>query len=210
LKVAAGTNSQGLNTPKTESTKLNTRSPKKQKSNKKLSAFEKACGCLTINYWSEFFEIDQSELKNRILAIMNPLKPTLAERINEKPDLYGPFWLCTTLIFMLLISESLWDVLKNMIASKDNRNTFNFQQIGLAVCLVYGSFFAFPLIFIIVNRLLGSSTSVIKCACIYGYSMFGLVVASAMSILPVTALRYFFWIIAGAHSVVVLFTNLKG
>jgi hypothetical protein len=61
------------------------------------------------------------------MATFNPTKPTLAERIEEKPDLYGPFWVCTTLIFSLLISESLWDVLKNMLASKDNRNTFNFQ-----------------------------------------------------------------------------------
>jgi hypothetical protein len=144
------------------------------------------------------------------MATLNPMGTPLSEKIEDNPDLYGPFWICTTLVFMLLISESLWNVLKNMLNSEENRNSFNFSQISLAVILVYGSFFGFPLIFLIVNKLLGSSTSVIKCACIYGYSISALVLASTLSILPFTGLRYLFWILAGAHSVYVLFINLKG
>lgn len=209
-----------------EKSQLNTRKPQKvspitllyiiltllqtEGSTKKLTAFQKACGCLTLNYWSEFFEIDQTELRLRVMATLNPIKPSLAERIEEKPDLYGPFWICTTLIFMLLISESFWNVLNNMLTSKDKRNIFNFQQISWAVSLVYGAFLAFPMIFFVVNKLFGSSSSVLKCACIYGYSVFSLVLASFLSILPIKSFRYLFWISASIHSVVTLFTNLKG
>ena len=164
---------------------------------------------MTVNYWSEFFQIDQSELKARVVASVNPLKNTLALATDEKPDLYGPFWLSTSCVFMLLISDSFWNVLVNMLRQKDSRNVFNFQQIGFATSLVYGAFGLFPLIFFISNKLLGSGASVVKCACIYGYGNLAFVAASLLSVFPVTALRVIFWLLALLHSVLFLISNLK-
>lgn len=81
---------------------------------------------MTVNFWSEYFQIDQAELKTRVMASVNPLKNTLALATDEKPDLYGPFWLSTSCAFMLLISDSFWNVLVNMLRNKDSRNVFNF------------------------------------------------------------------------------------
>lgn len=42
-----------------------------------------------------------------MVAGMVPLKYNLVEVIRPNPDLYGPFWLCMTLIFTTAISGNI-------------------------------------------------------------------------------------------------------
>jgi len=42
-----------------------------------------------------------------VVAGMVPLKYNLVEVIRPNPDLYGPFWLCMTLIFTTAISGNI-------------------------------------------------------------------------------------------------------
>ena len=175
-----------------------------------MGAFERACGCFTISYWSEYFDIDQLELKGRLMACAVPNTNALVEKISENPDLYGPFWICTTLIFMITFSKSFSGVITDLFtANTEKASPFDFNLIGLAISVIYGAFFIFPLAFILLNKSLGSSIPVINSACIYGYSFSGFLAASVISILPIGFIRKLTWLAAGAHSVVLLFFNFK-
>jgi hypothetical protein len=67
---------------------------------KKNSPINSALGVLSIAYWQTYFEVNQFEVKDRLLASMNPVSPVFAESIGEKADLYGPFWIGSFLIFL--------------------------------------------------------------------------------------------------------------
>jgi hypothetical protein len=42
-----------------------------------------------------------------VLASFVPFYPLLKTKIGDKPDLYGPFWIYTTVIFLLAIVENI-------------------------------------------------------------------------------------------------------
>ncbi len=48
-----------------------------------------------------------SQVAHRVLAGTVPLKYNLIDALRPNPDLYGPFWLCMTLIFTTAISGNV-------------------------------------------------------------------------------------------------------
>ena len=46
-------------------------------------------------YWQQWTDVTQIEVKDRIVASLNPIKPVFKIIVDTKPDIYGPFWLAT-------------------------------------------------------------------------------------------------------------------
>ena len=55
----------------------------------------------------QFFEVKTSEVVFRVLNSLVPFNPNLIEISQNNPDVYGPFWIYTTLIFVLAASGAL-------------------------------------------------------------------------------------------------------
>ena len=47
------------------------------------------------DYWQQWTNVTQIEVKDRIVASLNPVKPVFKIIVDNKPDVYGPFWLAT-------------------------------------------------------------------------------------------------------------------
>ena len=47
------------------------------------------------------------QVLGRVLAGMVPFRTSLVEALHPNPDLYGPFWLCATLIFCTAVSGNI-------------------------------------------------------------------------------------------------------
>ena len=64
---------------------------------------------LKFEFYQQFFDVDTAAVKNRVLYSMVPLpgKSFLQHHIRPKPDLYGPFWVCVTLVFSIAISGNM-------------------------------------------------------------------------------------------------------
>ena len=43
----------------------------------------------------------------RVFAGMTPVRVSLTDALHPNPDLYGPFWLCATLIFSIAVSGNI-------------------------------------------------------------------------------------------------------
>ena len=66
------------------------------------------CSCLTIEYYKPWFDVDTVDVTSRIKAtVLFNAPPPFLELIGGKPDLYGPFWTTTTLIFVLAVSSNM-------------------------------------------------------------------------------------------------------
>lgn len=165
-----------------------------------------ATGCFSWEYWQLYFDIDQFELKSRITASLNPMNPIFQTLIEEKPDLYGPFWLATMLVFLLSVSGNFANLLWFMLIHSHTKdepqdNLYDFQNIGSAVCVIYGSLIFFPLIYKAINHVLGCKVSLLYVVCNYGYSYTIFVISGVLCIIPITFLRWVFMLLACAHSI---------
>ena len=50
----------------------------------------------------------------RVLAGMVPFKTNLVETLHPNPDLYGPFWLCATLVFCTAVSGNIARIFRHV------------------------------------------------------------------------------------------------
>jgi len=63
--------------------------------------------------------------------------------VNNAPDLYGPFWVPTTLIFALFLSSSLSSSIQAYLAG--NTYNYDFTRLSVAVSVVYSYALAVPI-----------------------------------------------------------------
>lgn len=98
--------------------------------NIKKSWYEKL-SCFNINFLQPYFDITTDQLKERLINSLIPFNPKFFEISQKNPDLYGPFWIYTTLIFVIAASGSLTKQLKG-----DSSDQFFQEFVPLAASLV--------------------------------------------------------------------------
>ena len=86
-------------------------------------------------------------------------------------DLYGPFWTLTTVIFSLFVFSSLAESVTSYLSGKPF--AYDFQQLSIAVSLVYAYGIGLPTLLWLALKYLGvSEWSVAEAVAIFGYSQF--------------------------------------
>ncbi len=111
-------------------------------------------GMIGINI-RQYFDIEEEDIMLRTKSAFL-LKPSFHEVINNKPDLYGPFWISTTLIIIIVASSSL------IILFDEKKRSYEFEKISVAAGLVYGISFGCPYIITIVMKIMGGVISVVE------------------------------------------------
>ena len=89
------------------------------------------------------------------------------------PDLYGPFWTLTTLIFSLYLSSSLGASIAKYLSTDNKPYEYDFGLLSLAVTLVYSYGLALPVVLWLALRYLGvGEWSVVEAISVWGYGQF--------------------------------------
>ncbi len=60
-----------------------------------------------------YFNITTNDVRSRLLHSLVPFNPKFYDISQQTPDLYGPFWIYTTLIFIIAAAGSLSGYLQN-------------------------------------------------------------------------------------------------
>ena len=122
-------------------------------------------------FWQQYFDVDTEDVVDRIKnAIGSPLSGTFGNVIGDNPDLWGPFWVCATLIFL----NALGSKYVNYLMHDDATGDFNFDvnRISYGVVMFYGYTFCVPLGLWCVLRCFGGvNTGLAALLCVYGYSL---------------------------------------
>ena len=91
----------------------------------------------TTKFWKYFFDVDSVIVLKRILNSLLVNKSRLYNDFNStKPDLYGPFWMTTSIILFLCIFSNIIHYVEYLL--QYNRTPFEWRF----VCLAF--FFYFP------------------------------------------------------------------
>lgn len=97
------------------------------------------------------------EILTRVRASLTPWKQDFFENARNHPDLYGPFWILTTIIFLLCSAGNLSRYFNNL---DKEEFLFRMELFRYSVIIVYGFGFGFPALIGVAFRLFGSGITI--------------------------------------------------
>ena len=69
---------------------------------------EKSVTKFSITFWQKYFDLEEDDMKDRLKGCFYLGENSLAEVLDKDgDDLYGPYWIATTLIVVLFIGGKL-------------------------------------------------------------------------------------------------------
>nr|XP_046263575.1 protein YIPF1 [Scatophagus argus]XP_046263576.1 protein YIPF1 [Scatophagus argus]XP_046263577.1 protein YIPF1 [Scatophagus argus]XP_046263578.1 protein YIPF1 [Scatophagus argus] len=168
-----------------------------------LSGEKKSVPFWTFEYYQRFFDIETHHVKERILGSVVPWpgKNFIHVYLRRNPDLYGPFWICTTLVFAIAISGNISNFLMHF-GKPNYKYTPEFQKVTIAATAIFSYAWLVPLAlwgFLLWrnNKVMNLvSYSFMEIVCVYGYSLSIYVPAVVLWIFPYEWLRWFSIVVA--------------
>ena len=85
---------------------------------------------MNISFWQTYFDVNQYEIKDRLMVLSNPNNLMISGFIDDKQELYGPFWIATSLIFCLFAFGNLTRLYMSQ--------PYSYEFIGSAASCIYG------------------------------------------------------------------------
>ncbi|XP_038270588.1 protein YIPF1 isoform X4 [Dermochelys coriacea] len=144
-----------------------------------LAGQKKSAPFWTFEYYQTFFDVDTYQVLDRIKGSVFPIpgKNFVRLYIRSNPDLYGPFWICATLVFAIAISGNLSNFFIHL-GKPAYRYVPEFRKVSIAATAIYAYAWLVPLAlwgFLmwrnskVMNIV---SYSFLEIVCVYGYSLF--------------------------------------
>jgi hypothetical protein len=113
--------------------------------------------------------VDTSQVIERCLKSMYPVGDYAADTLNNQPDLYGPFWIATSVVFSVFVCSSLAGSLAAYIAGKPH--VYDFTLLSFAVVVVYVYAFLCPALVWASTKYFGCRPSLLEIINYYGYGL---------------------------------------
>uniref|UniRef100_A0A5B6YQL9 Protein YIP n=1 Tax=Davidia involucrata TaxID=16924 RepID=A0A5B6YQL9_DAVIN len=161
----------------------------------------------TIGAYKPYFDVDTSDVLERIKDSLFPFKGSFSEKTANNPDLYGPFWICTTLIF---VAASIGTFV-TYVAHKLQKKEWNYDinLVTWSAGLFYGYVTIVPLCLFIILKYFSAPSGLVQLFCLYGYSLFIFIPALCLSVVPLEIFRWAVAGVAGFMSATFVALNLR-
>ncbi|KAF8607406.1 Yip1-domain-containing protein [Ceratobasidium sp. AG-I] len=158
----------------------------------------------SVEYHQRWFDVDTTTVLARIIHSFNPFSPDpspftgpsasqptipfLPSSTDTKPDLYGPFWTLTTVIFALFVFSSFAASVTSYLSAEPF--VYDFTLLSIGVSLVYAYGIGTPFALWAVLRYLGTEWSIVEGIAVWGYAMAVWIPVAALCIIPIPILRW--------------------
>lgn len=190
-----------------------------------------------LSFYQQFFDVNTKQVLLRISNTLVPLNPPdfLMDRnwhyyagsgeiqtagtqqnvfvvenveLSRKPDLFGPFWICTTLWMTLGIVGNIMSKLAyNKAGGGDTPWSYDFQVATVACMVIYLYCFIFGATVWGIMKWKNLPVTLTETICLYGYSMFIFLLTAIFCVIPITWLQWIFVILGGLWSSAYLLVN---
>ncbi|KAI1775328.1 Yip1-domain-containing protein [Hypoxylon cercidicola] len=159
----------------------------------------------TISFYAQYFDVDTSSVLARCWAALYP-RANFLDVLEGNPDLYGPFWIATTVVLILFLGGTISQYLAS---TGQGPFEYDFKLLSGAAGLVYGYTLVIPVLLFGALRYFGSeSANLLECWALYGYANLIWIPVALISWSPVTILNWVFVGVGFGLSVVFLLRNL--
>ncbi|ORZ22114.1 Yip1 domain-containing protein [Absidia repens] len=144
----------------------------------------------SVDYYTGYFDVDTSQVVERCLKSIYPVGDFAEDTLNHRPDLYGPFWIPTTVVFAVFVCSSLAGSLAAYMACVEH--LYDFRQLSYAVFVVYMYAFLCPVLVWASTKYFGCQPSLLEIINYYGYSLTIWVPVSVLCVIPYDIARWIF------------------
>lgn len=192
----------------------------------------------SVDYYRQYFNITTRQVLNRMTNALFPVCPpdflhdrhwhyTTDEmqesaseeeelviagvKLSRTPDLYGPFWICTTLWITIGV---IGNVMSRIAYAREHGGQhsskwiFDFTLIPAACATVYLYCFLFGTMVWGVMKWKFLPVSLIDLLCLYGYSMFVFELVALLCVVPSAVMQWIVVLLGGLWSAAYLIVNL--
>ncbi|KAI7831433.1 hypothetical protein BC939DRAFT_437000 [Gamsiella multidivaricata] len=148
----------------------------------------------SVQYYSKFFDVDTAQVMERCMASIIP-KGKFLDVMEGGPDLYGPFWIATTVIFVLFVTSSIAESISAHMSSTPY--SYDFRQLTFAFGTIYMYAFLVPAMIWGATKYFGCQPDLLEMLALYGYGLTVWIPVAVLSIFPWNLLRWAL-VLAGA------------
>ncbi|KAI9824414.1 MAG: hypothetical protein M1832_001949 [Thelocarpon impressellum] len=159
----------------------------------------------TLSFYAQFFDVDTSTVLHRCFSAVYP-RSNFLDIMEGNPDLYGPFWIATTVVFILFLTGTISQYLHH---KGEGHFEYDFKLLSGAAGLIYGYTGVIPIALWGLLKWFGSeSANLLECWALYGYANFIWIPVALISWSPITILNWVFVGVGFGVSAFFLFRNL--
>ena len=119
-------------------------------------------------YWQRYFMVETTHVLERMLASILPTK-SFVELVQDNPDFYGPFWIPTTVIFVMFAASS--GVESVTARWKGQTYAYDLSRLVTAASTIYTYLFAVPLVVFAIGRYYNSTIKLFDLINVFGYGL---------------------------------------
>lgn len=174
--------------------------------------YEKLLFCFSSKTYQQYFNVDTIDIYDRMMAVFTTFAvvggfQSVLEQNGSGADLYGPFWISTTLVFFVAVSSNL-----SMYLHSDSSSDFEYDvnHVGRAMGVIYSFVFTLSFILYFSFQCLSIRVALVEIICIYGYSMVPFLPAALLCAIPFNIWIWMVLSIAGTISLNLVLKNLVG
>ena len=163
----------------------------------------------SLTFYAQFFDVDTSTVLHRCRSAILPFLPNtppFLDIMDGNPDLYGPFWIATTVVMILFLTGTI----SHKLATEGKKHfEYDFALLSGAAGLIYGYTLFVPLGLWAALRWFGAhSLELVECWALYGYGNLFWIAVALVSWSPLNGLNYALVGVGYAVSVFFLVKNL--
>mmetsp|Transcript_16026 Transcript_16026/g.41152 ORF Transcript_16026/g.41152 Transcript_16026/m.41152 type:complete len:280 (+) Transcript_16026:100-939(+) len=156
--------------------------------------------CWHVENYRSYFNVDSWEVAHRFLRVVMPLPigPDFFERFGDNADLYGPFWVSTTLLFLLAAVGNFASWLRYELSSSSNMDSdsaaeiweYNFFKVLYATIAIYSYVGLMPLAVWGFFKWFDIELSLTNHYMAFGYSLLTYIPAVILCVIPLVPLQW--------------------
>jgi len=172
--------------------------------------------CLTLESYKIYFDIDAEDISTRVKAVMidfykpehfrNNVLGTQKTDTFKGPDLYGPFWITMTLIFLIGVTSNMHDY---MHKSDVEEFDYDINHLLHAASVLCAFAFGLPVLLWITTQCLNmQALLLVEWVCLYGYSLVPFMPAVILCIIPYGIVSWIFLLLATIVSCSLVIRNV--
>ncbi|CAG8531163.1 1005_t:CDS:2 [Ambispora leptoticha] len=141
----------------------------------------------SVEYYAQFFDVDTFQVLERASKSLFP-KDNFIEVVGNNPDLYGPFWIATTVVFLLFVTSTIAASIEALINGQ--KITYDIPILSFGAMTIYTYTFLLPLLIWVGLKYLGCKPSLLDIIGLYGYGLTIWLPISVICIIPSDVLRW--------------------
>nr|BAN20924.1 conserved hypothetical protein [Riptortus pedestris] len=173
----------------------------------------KSASIFSLSYYQEFFNVNTEEVVKRVKCSLIPNMKVnyFEEYIKNKPDLYGPLWICITLAFTIAMGSNLLDYITTEPQNLPHWK-YEFHIITKASLVVFVYVWIIPVIlWSFIKWYLASQmyVSAFELICVYGYCLVVYIPLSLFWIVHINYLQWILLVLAVSSSGLVLVSTVQ-